>query len=278
MVLSKNANVATGFEGEQDAVTIRKAAAKILGLKEDQVLIASTGVIGQRYPMATLQNSFDSKTTTDLTPITALEASTAIMTTDTCPKYYSMRCGEATIVGIAKGVGMIEPNMATMLAFFFTDADLGKEELKGVFRRVVNKTFNATSIDTDTSTSDTAAIYCNSLAGKVLIKDFEDALYECALALVKMSISDGEGATKSIIVNVTGARDNDQAKRAAKSVVNSPLVKTAVHGADPNWGRIVMAIGKLEEDKDILPENVTISFGEQPVYPPASETFNNQKN
>ena len=276
VVLSKNANVATGEVGEQDALSIRKTAARILELEEEQVLIASTGIIGQPYPMKHLMNRLNPKTAADLYPVTPLDAAASIMTTDTRPKYYETQCSQARIVGIAKGVGMIEPNMATMLAFFFTDADLDKNALNAVFRRVVAKTFNATSIDSDTSTSDTAAIFSNGLAGKVSIPDFEHALYECALALVKMITRDGEGATKSLVVKISGARDNDQAKRAAKAVVNSPLVKTAIHGADPNWGRIVMAIGKLEQDKDIQPQNVTISFGKEPVYPPKSETPHNQ--
>ena len=190
-----------------------------------------------------------------------------MMTTDTHPKAVSVRVGNATLTGIAKGVGMIEPNMATMLAWFFTDADLEQPVLDGVFRRVVERTFNALSIDTDTSTSDSAAIFANGLAGPVDPSAFEEALHKVALDLVRMIASDGEGAGKLIEVRMTGARDDAQAKRVAKAVVNSPLVKTAVHGADPNWGRVAMAVGKCSEEYDVLPENVRITFGEVETYP-----------
>ena len=194
-------------------------------------------------------------------------AATAIMTTDTRAKHVTVRCGDATLVGIAKGVGMIEPNMATLLTFFFTDADLPADELDTVFRRVVDRTFNALSIDTDTSTSDTAAVFANGLAGPVDPDAFERALYDCALRLVRDIASDGEGASKLIEVRVTGARDSAQAKRVGKIVVNSPLVKTAVHGADPNWGRVAMAIGKLDDDPDIDPDRIGIRFGDVALYP-----------
>lgn len=162
---------------------------------------------------------------------------------------------------------MIEPNMATMLAFFFTDAKIAWADLDTLFRRVVDKTFNALSIDTDTSTSDTAAIFANGLAGSVDLDAFEQTLYELALDLVRKIASDGEGASKLIEVRVRSARDNAQAKRVAKAVLNSPLVKTAVHGADPNWGRVAMAIGKCEDDNDIVPEKVRIFFGDIETYP-----------
>lgn len=194
-------------------------------------------------------------------------AATAIMTTDTRPKYFTARCGNAVITGIAKGVGMIEPNMATLLTFFFTDADIPAGELDALFRRVTDRTFNALSIDTDTSTSDTAAIFANGLAGPVDTGAFEQALHECALHLVRDIASDGEGATKLIEVQVTGARDDAQAKRVGKSVVNSPLAKTAIHGSDPNWGRVAMAIGKLDDAIDIQPERVSIHFGDLMMYP-----------
>ena len=189
------------------------------------------------------------------------------MTTDTHAKIQSRRVGDAVVLGIAKGVGMLEPNMATMLAFFFTDAKIPARQLDLVFRRVVETTFNAVSIDTDTSTSDTAAIIANGEAGPVDINAFESALHDCALDLVKQIARDGEGATKLLEVTVSGARDRAQAKRVGKTVVNSPLVKTAIHGADPNWGRVTMAIGKCESDIDIEPSRVSIWFGEILVYP-----------
>jgi glutamate N-acetyltransferase/amino-acid N-acetyltransferase len=178
-----------------------------------------------------------------------------------------MSCGPATVTGIAKGVGMIEPNMATLLTFFFTDAAVGREELDAIFGRVVSRTFNALSIDTDTSTSDTAAVFANGLAGPADPAELERVLGDVALRLVRMIARDGEGATKAIEVRVTGARDDAQAKRIGKSVVNSPLVKTAVHGADPNWGRVAMAIGKCEDEHDVDPDRVSITFGDVLLYP-----------
>jgi glutamate N-acetyltransferase/amino-acid N-acetyltransferase len=192
------------------------------------------------------------------------------MTTDTVAKHITLTCGDATLTAIAKGVGMIEPNMATMLTFFFTDAEIEHPALDQMFRRVVERTFNALSIDTDTSTSDTAAIFANGAAGPVDEAAFEGVLYEAALHLVRTIASDGEGASKLIEVRVSGARDVPQAKRVAKAIVNSPLVKTAVHGADPNWGRVAMAVGKCEEDLDIDPERVVITFGEVETYPAAA--------
>jgi glutamate N-acetyltransferase/amino-acid N-acetyltransferase len=189
------------------------------------------------------------------------------MTTDTRPKLAFGTVGAARIVGVAKGVGMIEPNMATMLAFFFTDAAVPAEDLDRIFRAVVDLSFNALSIDTDTSTSDTAAIFANGLVGRVPLPEFQATLTDLALDLVRQIARDGEGASKLLTVTVTGARDGGQAKRVAKSIVNSPLVKTMVHGADPNWGRVVMAVGKCEDELDIEPDQVRVSLCERPVYP-----------
>jgi len=266
VVLSRNANVATGRAGVAHAVEVRRRVAEIAGVRPEEIVIGSTGVIGRPYPMESIRANLDALTW----PFPEADyerAATAIMTTDTRPKSFHVRVGDAVLVGIAKGVGMIEPNMATMLAFFFTDADIPGDELDAAFRRVVDRTFNALSIDTDTSTSDTAAIFANGLAGAVDPAEFEQALHECALHLVRDIASDGEGASKLIEVRVTGARDDAQAKLVGKSVVNSPLVKTAVHGCDPNWGRIAMAIGKLEDETDILPENVRILFDDLPMHP-----------
>ncbi|MFI7294561.1 bifunctional glutamate N-acetyltransferase/amino-acid acetyltransferase ArgJ [Streptomyces sp. NPDC050121] len=266
VALSGNANVATGEDGLRDAGAVRAAVAGVLGAAEKEVLIASTGLIGQRYPMASVRAHLDAlQAPFEGADFTA--AARAIMTTDTRPKTRSARCGAATVVGLAKGVGMMEPNMATLLTFFFTDAGIPAADLDALFRRVVDRTFNALSIDTDTSTSDTAAVLANGLAGPVDLVEFERTLGELALDLVKDIARDGEGATKLIEVAVTGARDAEQAKRVGKVVVNSPLVKTAVHGADPNWGRVAMAVGKCEEDTDIDPGRVTIGFGDVEVYP-----------
>lgn len=265
-VIARNANVATGRIGDEHARELQERAARAAGVAPEELLIASTGVIGQPYPMDLLRAHLDSLPAEF--PAADLDrAAAAMMTTDTRPKTASAKVGAATLTGIAKGVGMIEPNMATMLAWFFTDAELEQPALDAAFRRVVDRTFNALSIDTDTSTSDSAAVFANGLAGPVDADEFEAALREVALKLVRMIASDGEGASKLIEVRLTGARDDAQAKRVAKAVVNSPLVKTAVHGADPNWGRVTMAVGKCEEETDILPENVRISFGDVETYP-----------
>jgi glutamate N-acetyltransferase / amino-acid N-acetyltransferase len=265
-VISRNANVATGDQGRRDAEEVVAGVAAALGCSPDDVLIASTGVIGRPYPMdrirlhlAALAGTFDEL---EAEPVAA-----AMMTTDTVAKVASGRAGAATVMGVAKGVGMIEPDMATLIALFCTDADVEPDALDTLFRRVVDRTLNAVSIDTDTSTSDTAAIMASGAAGPVDAADFERALYEVALSLTRQIAGDGEGATTLIEVRVDGARDDAQAKRVGKAIVNSPLVKTAVHGADPNWGRVAMAIGKCADDTDIDPDRVVIRFGDREVYP-----------
>jgi glutamate N-acetyltransferase/amino-acid N-acetyltransferase len=191
------------------------------------------------------------------------------MTTDTFPKVADavVAGSGARVVGIAKGVGMIEPDMATMIAVLLTDAALDPIALDTAFRRAVDATFNCVSIDTDTSTSDTAVILASGAAGPVDAAAFDVALGTVCLALTKMIARDGEGAQTLIEVVVDGARDGAQAKRVAKAIVNSPLVKTAVHGADPNWGRVAMAVGKCSDDTDIDQEAVVIRFGGTEVYP-----------
>ncbi|ALK34954.1 bifunctional glutamate N-acetyltransferase/amino-acid acetyltransferase ArgJ [Burkholderia plantarii] len=266
VVVSKNANVATGEQGMANAVELTERVAARLELGARDVLVASTGIIGRAYPMEKVRGFVEA-----LEPAAAgcdfAGIAGAMMTTDTVSKYVHARIGEATLVGVAKGVGMIEPNMATMLTFFFTDAAVPQATLDRIFRKVVNATFNCLSIDTDTSTSDTAVIFANGLAGAVDEAEFEARLHELALGLVKKIARDGEGATKLLEVDVAGGLDDAQAKRVAKAIVNSPLVKTAIHGADPNWGRVAMAIGKCEQDTSIVPERVRIAFGDIEVYP-----------
>lgn len=266
VTISKNANVATGPTGEANALEVRRLAAEVVGVRPEELLVASTGVIGVQYPMDVLTPALE-KLAGTAGDADFDAAAAAIMTTDTIAKIETRTVGDATITGIAKGVGMLEPDMATMLTYFFTDAAVPADELDAAFRRVVDRTYNAVSIDTDTSTSDTAAIFASGTAGAVDLGEFEAALYDAALALVKKIASDGEGASKLITVSVSGARDDAQAKRVGKAIVNSPLVKTAVHGADPNWGRVAMAIGKLREETDISPEHVRIAFGGTETYP-----------
>jgi glutamate N-acetyltransferase/amino-acid N-acetyltransferase len=269
-VISKNANVATGAAGEDDAREIAAGVARALGAEDGDVLVASTGVIGRRYPMERIRDHL-SGLAGPFTSTDALSAARGIMTTDTAPKVASADVrgsrGGARVVGIAKGVGMIEPDMATLITLFCTDASVDPHDLDAVFRRVIDRTFNALSIDTDTSTSDTAAVMANGVAGAVDPDAFEEALYTVALSLTRQVARDGEGATKLIEVRVDAARDELQARRVAKAIVNSPLVKAAVHGADPNWGRIAMAVGKCSDESDIDQRRVVIRFGGQEVYP-----------
>jgi glutamate N-acetyltransferase/amino-acid N-acetyltransferase len=199
----------------------------------------------------------------------ANDVARGIMTTDTVSKVAEcvVAGSSARVVGVAKGVGMIEPNMATLITMMFTDANIAPSELNSVFQRVIAKTFNCVSVDTDTSTSDTAIVMASGAAGNVDISAFESALFEVALSLTKQVARDGEGAEKLIEVHVDNAHDYEQAKTIAKAIVNSPLVKTAVHGADPNWGRVAMAIGKCSQYADVNQEQVVIRFGTQEVYP-----------
>jgi glutamate N-acetyltransferase / amino-acid N-acetyltransferase len=269
VVIARNANVATGEQGLANAREVRELVAKAGDFAGDELLIASTGVIGRQYPMDRIRAGLGTLSW-PFPEADLAAAAKAIMTTDTVPKLETLTCGDATITGIAKGVGMIEPNMATLLTFFFTDAQIDQPRLDAIFRRVVDRTFNAVSIDTDTSTSDTAAILANGLAGPVDPRRFEDTLYQVALRLTRAVAADGEGAGKLIEVRVLGARDDAQAKRVGKSIVNSPLVKTAVHGADPNWGRVAMAVGKCEDELDIDPDRIVIKFGDVETYPAPS--------
>jgi len=266
VVLSKNANVASGDQGLADCHEIVAAVAKAIGADPADVLITSTGVIGRPLPMDLIRPHL-AGLSTPFECTDAVAAARAMMTTDTVPKVASAAVGDATVVGMAKGVGMIEPDMATLLTFFTTDAEVAAEELSGIFGRVIDRTFNSLSIDTDTSTSDTAAIMANGEAGPVDLDAFEAALFDVALSLTRQTARDGEGATKLLLVTVDKARDGDQARRVAKTVLNSPLVKTAVHGADPNWGRVAMAVGKCSADTDIDQRQVCIRFGRQEVFP-----------
>jgi glutamate N-acetyltransferase/amino-acid N-acetyltransferase len=266
VVISKNANVATGPEGDANAAEVAAGVAKSLGIPVEEVLLASTGVIGRPYPMDRVRAGLAALPAA-LAERSALAVARAMMTTDTHPKVAAARAGAASVVGVAKGVGMIEPDMATMIALVFSDAAVAAADLDASFRRVVDRTFNSLSVDTDTSTSDTAAVLCNGRAGPVAAPVFEAALEQVCVNLTRQLARDGEGATKLLTVTVDGARNDEQARRVAKAIVNSPLVKTAVHGADPNWGRVAMAVGKCSADTDIDEGRVVIRFGDQEVYP-----------
>jgi glutamate N-acetyltransferase/amino-acid N-acetyltransferase len=268
VIISKNANVATGDDGARDAHRVVAGVAARLGCAPDDVLLASTGVIGRRYPIERIEHGIGEMPS----PLVAGDAdgpARGMMTTDTVPKLAvaTIGAGPARVVGMAKGVGMIEPDMATHISLLFTDAEITSGELDAMYRRVVDRTFNCVSIDTDTSTSDTSIVMASAAAGPVEPTELEDALHQVALELTKGIARDGEGANSLVEVHVDLARDVAQAKRVAKAVVNSPLVKTAVHGGDPNWGRVAMAIGKCSDDTDIDQAAVIIRFGDTEVYP-----------
>jgi len=264
VVNSKNANVAMGKQGIENAIETCRIVGEELGIDPYEVLPFSTGVIGRPLPMEKIRAGLKG-IRAELKPDNLKLAAEAIMTTDTAPKYYSRRVGQAVIAGIAKGAGMIEPNMATMLVYLMTDAELPKAALRPMLKRVVDHTFNCVSIDTDTSTSDTVVLMANGLAGAVKLGPFEKALLDVCEHLTKQIARGGEGATKLITVDVSRAKSEAQAKRVAKCVVNSPLVKTAVYGCDPNWGRVIAAVGK-SFDSSIEPGKVTIRFGATDVF------------
>jgi glutamate N-acetyltransferase / amino-acid N-acetyltransferase len=253
VVNSGNANACTGAQGMADALETARLVAVGLNIPPESVLVASTGVIGQNLPMDRVKGAIPALVSergkSGLDSIAA-----AIMTTDTFPKLES-RTGDAggvlyTIAGVAKGAGMIMPNMATMLAFIVTDAAVEPSFLKDCFRKANDRSFNAITVDGDTSTNDTSLIMANGAAGNPLItagtvaaEAFSTILGELLLSLAKLIVKDGEGATKFVTITVQGAVTDEQAKKAAMTVANSSLVKTAFFGQDANWGRIFAAVG-----------------------------------
>ena len=268
VVISKNANVATGEEGMNNAREVVAGVARAIGCNDKEILIASTGVIGRQYPMNKVRAGL-AALPAQPQGTSADDVARGIMTTDTVSKVAQCEVAGsgARVVGVAKGVGMIEPNMATLITLIFTDAEISSPDLQTMFQRVIARTFNCVSVDTDTSTSDTAIVLASGKAGKADLAALETALFDVALSLTKQVARDGEGAEKLIEVCVDNARDYAQAKTVAKAIVNSPLVKTAVHGADPNWGRVAMAVGKCSQYTDIEQASVIIRFGTQEVYP-----------
>ena len=268
VVISKNANVANGPEGLAHAEEVVSSVAARLDIPADEVFIASTGVIGRPYPIDRIRAGI-AALPSPLPGSDAEDVARGIMTTDTVHKVVEcvVAGSLARVVGVAKGVGMIEPDMATLISMVFTDAAIAAPELDAIFRRTVDRTLNCVSVDTDTSTSDTAVVIASGAAGPVDRDELETAIHTVMLELTKKIARDGEGAETLIEVRVDSARDPGQAKTVAKAIVNSPLVKTAVHGADPNWGRVAMAVGKCAQYDDIDQERVVIRFGEQEVYP-----------
>ena len=276
MVNTQNANTFTGVKGAQGLKEIAHTLSKALTLKSSQspegvnevvkitdLLFASTGVIGEEFPHIKIKNRVPDlvkKLKAEQNKFVWFKAASAIMTTDTRPKvaYEECKMGNKVvkISGIAKGSGMIAPNMATMLSFIFTDANIPSVFLKAILKKVTATTFNSITVDSDTSTNDMVGIFAtgkvkNAKIYNVLdpkLKDFEKALHKLCLNLAKQIVVDGEGAKKFITINVIGARSSAMARNIAFSIANSPLFKTAIAGEDPNWGRIVMAVGKAGEN------------------------------
>lgn len=264
VVNSKNANVATGEQGLRDSMAICREIAKALAIEEEDVLPSSTGVIGLPLPMEKILPACQT-VKEKLQPGHLEDFAQAILTTDS--KIKTSCCEIATtkgtgmIYGVAKGAGMIEPNMATMLVYLFTDVDLGEANLYRVLKDSVDKSFHCITIDSDTSTSDTVVLMCSGLQGRPKQKgDFSRALDDICINLAKQVVADGEGVSKVIELDILQARDSSQANKIGKSILNSPLIKTAIHGGDPNWGRFVMAIGKVF-DEPIPYDTLSLTIG-----------------
>ncbi|HEX6560053.1 MAG TPA: bifunctional glutamate N-acetyltransferase/amino-acid acetyltransferase ArgJ [Longimicrobiales bacterium] len=242
VVNSRVSNVGTGAAGLENARRMGRAAARELGIASELVLMSSTGVIGVPLPVEKIEHGLNGlKRRLQQDPFVGARG---IMTTDTHPKALSVPVGDATITMVAKGAGMIEPNMATMLCYIFTDAAFEAAELDEMLRAAAHVSLNMLSIDSDTSTSDTCVIMANGLAGAVDREKFASTLRAACVRMAEMLARDGEGATKLLRVHVDGAVSEPEARVIAKAIVNSPLVKTMAYGADPNVGRLLMAIGK----------------------------------
>jgi len=272
IINSGNANAATGNEGYRIARAMSKAVSKTLKIKDDLVYVASTGVIGNPLPLDKVLEGVP-RLVSELSEEGIYAAEEGIMTTDRFPKieFGKLRIGstEVSVCGIAKGAGMIEPNMATLLSFVLTDLDIDIESLRKIFRSCIEGSFNAISVDGCMSTNDTALILANGAAGnknpgELGLKKFGECLSEVLSGLALSMVRDGEGATKVVKITVEGAANRADAKKIAYKIAGSNLVKTAFFGQDPNWGRIISAAGaagiKLPAD------SVEVVIGSVPVF------------
>jgi glutamate N-acetyltransferase/amino-acid N-acetyltransferase len=273
VVNSGNANACTGERGLNDAWDMVKAIAAAVKVPEEHVMVSSTGVIGQYLPMQKILPAIP-ELARKLSRSGNSDAAESIMTTDTYPKEAAVKftLGDAvvTIGGAAKGSGMIAPNMATMLAFITTDVVIAQPLLAKALKAATNKSFNRITVDGDMSTNDQVLVLANGLAKNPPLTEnseefqlFSAALEYVLIKLAKMIARDGEGATKLVEIMVKGARTEEEAAQAAQAVANSNLVKTAIHGADANWGRILAAVGY--SGIDFNPDNVEISFNDLPI-------------
>ena len=269
VVNAGNANTFTGKQGENAIQQVIKIVASQFKISKNKIFIASTGVIGEIFPTQKVVNAIKKRKTPSKNWI---DAARAIMTTDTYPKGISIKTSignqKVTITGIAKGSGMIEPNMATMLGFIFTDAALDQDILQSLINKFTPNSFNSISVDGDESTNDTVMLTStNIIKFKKKIQSINDTrlskfkldLEKVFSYLAEQIVRDGEGATKLIQINVKNAKSKISAKKISRSIANSPLLKTAIYGKDPNWGRIIMAIGKTYEKVKV--DKLKISFG-----------------
>lgn len=263
-----NANAATGAQGLENARRTAARTAALLGCRPEAVLVASTGVIGHQLPMNRLESGIERGIEALTASADGFEsASKAILTTDTVPKVLSTRLevqgGAVNLFGMAKGAAMIGPRMATMLGFLLTDATVERDDLQAILSAAVEESFNCISVEGHTSTNDTVLLLAGGDQAKKPLKGndleaFRRSVFDCCVGLARMIPEDGEGATHTIEIEVRGARDRDEARALARAVADSPLVKTAIHGADPNWGRIVSAAGYagVDFDEDSLTLNL----------------------
>jgi glutamate N-acetyltransferase/amino-acid N-acetyltransferase len=260
IVNSGCANAYTGSRGYQDAITMAGFAADVLELPEESVGVASTGVIGRFLDLDRIRDQC-----TRIAPFLERSeraeemAARAIMTTDLSEKHSLVEGDGFLVGGITKGSGMIAPNMATMLAFIYTDADLPLKEIRESLKLATERTFNRVVVDGDTSTNDCALLTSTGRAGRVDRSEFQEALERCCRQLAVQIASDGEGASKLLEVRVKGAPSEDQAARVARTIAESPLVKTAIYGEDPNWGRVIAAAGRAGVEFD--PDSVSLCLG-----------------
>ncbi len=275
VVNSKIANACTGKKGYDDTVTTSKILGNLLDIASSNVLIFSTGIIGKFLDMQKIQKGLYSVSKI-LSKEGGKNVAKAILTTDTVKKEIAVECTvlgkKVKIAGIAKGSGMIAPDMATLLAFITSDICIEKKLLKKIFNEIVNKTFNTITIDGEMSTNDSAVIVCNSLAGNKMltekdkkdVKVFYDNLFFVMKDLSKKLVKDGEGATKLIEINVVNAKSRNEAKTIGFKIGNSPLVKTAIYGADANWGRILATVGA--KGIKFNPNKIEIKFGPYTLF------------
>ena len=264
LVNSGNANAATGDAGMQAAQQCAELLAREIGCERKEILVASTGVIGRTLPVDRIRASIPSLVSGLLSTNIELLAQ-GIMTTDTVPKIASVEVSGAEIAGVAKGAGMIHPDMATMLSFVMTDAALPHTELDNALRYAVHRSFNSITVDGDTSTNDMVVVLANGLSRvRPPAGEFQEKLLQVCTELATAIVRDGEGASKFVELTIEGAPSDDAARTIGRTIARSPLVKTAIYGADPNWGRIVGAIGNsgipLDSDRvDIYIGGVPIS-------------------